>query len=187
MVGVRNVPRIQTSLRPLPSRGNIELETRTGHQRRSKHGQMREARPELVRRSNVSEVDGSAPVARRRKITGPCGRNPHGTTVGWPNPCPYCEEGSSHDGKRLCFACHSPTTFDGDGKELWRHIQERDLAAAKAFWLNMKDRPSVVSRIKSGFEPGVECLCYGPDWFYKWFKLYARLEATEKEMHTCEM
>ena len=43
VVGLRTVPRIQTALRPLPSRGNVELETRTGRQRRSKPSQVREA------------------------------------------------------------------------------------------------------------------------------------------------
>ena len=44
----------------------------------------------------------------------------------------------------------------------------------------------ILSRIKSGFEPDVECLCFGPDCFYIMFKVHAHLDATEKQ-RTCEL
>lgn len=47
------------------------------------------------------------------------------------------------------------------------------MAAAKAFWWNMKAKPSVVPRKKNGIEPGVECLCFKPDYFYRMFKVHA--------------
>lgn len=185
--GMRCASNEGPTLCPPTSGRSLGLAIRDGCQQENNHHQVERARPEVIHQCDSSKVLGKAPGRRRRKVIGPCGSNPHGTTAGWPSPCPQCNEGTSHEGERLCFACHSPPTYNGDNKEDWRHVQAADMAEAKMFWSNMKIDSLFVSRVKGGFEPGPECLCYRPDCFYSLFKLQVRKEAAEKVRRTCAL